>query len=73
MSGTFARPTIPTAGSLQLHATVSLISGVTHDGCAIPAGTRGTVVHVYADHRTAEIEFETPRWCVLTLDADQVT
>lgn len=72
MPGTFAHSTSPTMGSLQLHAIVSLASDVTHDGYVFPAGTRGTVVYVYPDQKTAEIEFDAPRWCVLTLDADQV-
>lgn len=59
------------AGSIKEHQIVSLISALSAEN--LPAGARGTVVHLYADGRACEVEFITPQGSnVITLSLTQI-
>ena len=47
---------------------VAVRSDVPADEGYLPAGSFGTIVHVYKGGRAYEVEFERPFHCVLTLD-----
>jgi hypothetical protein len=42
------------------------------EGRLLPAGSTGTVVHVYPDERAYEVEFNRPFHAVATVEADAV-
>ena len=47
---------------------VTVSSAVPADEGYLPAGSYGTIVHVYKGGRAYEVEFELPFHCVLTLE-----
>ena len=51
---------------------VSLTRPVEAEGRLLPAGSTGTVVHVYPDECAYEVEFNRPFHAVATVEADAV-
>ena len=59
----------------MLHPELTMVSlkrSVDADGRLLPAGSTGTVVHVYPDERAFEVEFNRPFHTVTTVEADAV-
>ncbi len=50
-------------------ARVTLVHPITVQGITMPAGSRGVVMAAWADGRAYEVEFETPRHVLLTVEA----
>jgi len=61
-----APPAIPELARAQLVRRISLPEG------ELPAGTRGTIVHVYRDGLAYEIEIQRPFHVVTTVEAADV-
>lgn len=59
-------------GNMILHELdrVRLRVSVTEGGCLFPAGTCGTVVHVYPAGDAAEVEIQAPAYAMITVLAD---
>jgi hypothetical protein len=53
-------------------STVALARPVEADGRVVPAGAKGTVVHVYPAERAYEVEFQRPFHAVATVEAAAV-
>lgn len=51
---------------------VALTEPVERDGTVFPAGSVGTVVHVYRGRAAFEVEFTAPFTCVITVRHDQL-
>jgi hypothetical protein len=56
-----------TPPAIEEYAYVVLTRDVDADGVRYPSGTRGVVAHRHDDRVGYEVEFETPRFAVLTL------
>ena len=53
-------------------SVVALRRPVESKGGVLPAGGKGTVVHVYSDGEHYEVEFSKPFRCTVTLVADDI-
>lgn len=63
---------IDTRLSLEAFTAVKLCRDILHRGVTFPAGTSGTIVHVYEDGIACEVEFSKPAEMVLTLTAADI-
>ena len=66
-----ARPGEAASRPAEYHY-VELTHAVEAAGAVFPAGTRGVVVHRHADEIGYEVEFEKPRFAVLTLTSRDI-
>ncbi len=60
------------APPLQELSVVALLHPVECKGGVLPAGGKGTVVHVYRDGEHYEVEFAEPFSCTVTLRRDDI-
>jgi hypothetical protein len=59
-------------GIIRELAIVALRNAMTCDEGIVPAGSKGTVVHVYRDGAGYEVEFAEPFRCVLTTERGDI-
>ena len=58
---------IEAAGFIPELSVVELTRQVEHEGEELPAGVKGTVVHVWGDGKHYAVEFAEPFQCVVSL------
>lgn len=67
MTAPLAKPRPPAIPELAVARTLAPLT--VEAGC-VPAGTRGTVVHVYRGAAAYELEIQSPFHAVVTVDSD---